>query len=85
MFGMGNSPLSGTFMVKLGSHKLKSVYHVLSFPPKIQLYWDIQRKVQELRQPSAEGLSCSAVSGLVTAVLGNIRDTNSSRNNHRFK
>lgn len=41
----------------------------------------MQKTVQELRLPSAEGLSCSTVSGLVTAILGTSRDANSSRKN----
>lgn len=53
--------------------------------PKICNYTGIQKTVKELRLPSAEGLSCSTASGLVTAVLGTSRDTTSSRNNQRFK
>lgn len=46
---------------------------------------DIQNEVQELRLPSAAGLSCRTASGLVTAIVGTGRDTNSSRNKQRFK
>lgn len=44
IFGMGSSPLSGTSRVKLESHKLKLIYNILSLPPKIQLYWDLQKR-----------------------------------------
>lgn len=46
IFGMGNSPVSGISMVKLGSHKVKLVYNILSFPQKIQLHWDIQKSAR---------------------------------------
>lgn len=34
IFGMGNSRLSGTSVVELGSHELESVYSDLSLPKK---------------------------------------------------
>jgi len=85
IFRMGNSRLSGTSVVELGSHKLKSVYNIVSLPKKCNYIRILKKKVPELRLPSAEGLSCSSASGLVTAVLGTNRDTNSSRNSQRCK
>lgn len=85
IFRMGNSRLSGTSMAELGSHKLKSIYNILSLPKKCNYTGIYKKKVQELRLPSAKGLSCSTAFGLVTAILGTSRDTNSSRNNQRFK
>lgn len=48
IFGMGNSPLSGTSVVKLGSHKLKLVYNIVISPNNTIILGHTKKKCKSL-------------------------------------